>query len=388
MHSVTVLLAEDPKKDPQDKWFNFELPYFKPHEVLAYMFDEAGVEVQHATLQRYWDEARQSGIPWALKEDSELRIPVKFFADDAQINDQGDKVFSFVISCPLFRPKSARNSKWPVAIINLRKSLGWATLRPVLGALVHSLNVAYDTATSKGFKFQVTEIGMDWKAAREMFNLRSHWNSPNLVCHMCRMTNTGYHLLPNVLQWRTTVDLLTEVLHTDNVTPLVLLRNFEVSCITWCSLHNLNLGILWTINGGSLAYLLERDCYGNLAANGFDACLKTAYKDFKEWQARVKIRCSQRPFTMKMLFKASHGAYLTAKGYNSRVITAYLADKTKLVLDACPEPVPPELLLQSHCLFHTQNLYMFLGFLFAIGSGHKYLLRDAYPGLSCTQAVD
>ena len=357
MHTVTVPLAEDPQHDPREKWFDYELPIFLPHEVLGYMFDMVGVEVPQVALQQYWSEAHQAGIPWAVgSESDDLRVPVKFFADDAQVNDMGDKIFTFVLSCPLFRPKSARNSKWPVALINMNKSLGWPTLRPILSVLVNSLNTAFDTATPvKGLKFQVTELGMDWKAMREIFQLGTHWNS-QMMCHMCHMKNTDYYTLPYNLQWRTAVNFVAEVLRPANVTPLVLLRRFDISCIKWCSLHNVNLGILWTINGGSLVYLVEKNVYGDLNACGWDSCFKSAYKDFKEWQSRVGVHCSQRRFSSRNVFKQMHGAYLTAKGYNSRCITAYLADKSKAIFDACHEPVPPELLLQTHCLCHILTL--------------------------------
>ena len=151
------------------------------------------------------------------------------------------------------------------------------------------------------------------------------------MCHMCRVNGKDYCNLPGSLDWRTTSDFVNEVLVGTNCMPLILLRKFHVSCICWCSLDNLNLGLLWTMNGGTLALLLEMNVYGDLSRDAHTSCLKKASGDFKQWQNQTKIRCSQRPFTYNNLFEKGHGAYLAAQGYNSRVISAYLADKTKAI---------------------------------------------------------
>ena len=350
MHNVSVPMTDDPACDPPEKWFTANVPIFRPHEVLSYLFDNVGVKVPEFEVKKYWRHAREAGIPWALESDGEeCRLPIKFFGDDVQINDSGDKVFAFVLSCPLWRPNSARNSRWPVAILSLRHCTGWATIRPILAELVSSLNQAFDNPTRGGLTFQVTEIGMDWKAFRELLQLKTHWNAFSM-CHMCRTTNTEYAELPEELSWRNTTEFIAEVLRPTDVTPLILLRRFNVSCLQWCSLHNVNLGLLWTINGACLLYLVETNVYGDVGELGYGRCLKLAFQDFKSWQTNSKIRCSQRQFNERMLLKKGHGAYPSAKGYNSRCITAFLSDKFKAMLDSSGADPPPELLLQTHCL--------------------------------------
>ena len=110
-----------------------------------------------------------------------------------------------------------------------------------------------------------------------------------------------------------------------NVSPLILLRRFHVRKIQWCQLHNLNLGLLWTSNGGCLAFLLEAGQFGEPSLD-VRFRLENAYDAFKLWLQQSRFTCSQRRFTQKMLFKAEHGPYLSAKGWNSRVICAWLAD--------------------------------------------------------------
>ena len=350
MHNVSVPMTDDPGRDPPEKWYSADVPIFWPHEVLSYLFDDVGIQVPDIEIKKYWREAREAGIPWALESDGEEnKLPVKIFGDDCQINDSGDKVFAFVISCPLWRPNNARNSRWPVAILSLRHCIGWATIRPLLAELVSSLNKAFDNPTCGGLTFQVTEIGMDWKAFRELLQLKSHWNA-SFMCHMCRINNSQYADLPEDLNWRNTAEFIAEVLRPNELTPIILLRRFSVSCLAWCSLHNVNLGLLWTINGGCLQYLLENNIYGNLLELGYGQCLKLAFRDFKTWQSNTKIRCSQREFTSRMLFKKGHGAYLSAKGHNSRCIAAFLSDKFKSLLDMGGADPPRELLLQTHCL--------------------------------------
>ena len=115
------------------------------------------------------------------------------------------------------------------------------------------------------------------------------------------------------------------MLPADNVSPLILLKWFHVRKIQWCQLHNLNLGLLWTSNGGCLALLLEAGFFGNPSLD-MRFRLENAYDEFKLWLRQSRFTCSQRRFTVKMLFKAQHGPYLSCKGWNSRVVCAWLSD--------------------------------------------------------------
>ena len=352
MHYVEVPVAStaEAKLDPK-QWTYEKIPMYKPHEVLAYLWDTVGVEVPSQVVSDFWSCAKANNIPWALLEDSSDRLPIKLFGDDCQYNDQMDKCIAIIISCPLFRPRSARNARWIVAVLKLSTSVGFESLRPVLAECVHSLNIAYDQATPRtGTKFVVTEVAGDWKYLRESFNMQTHWNS-RLMCHHCRLPREDFPTYPDNLPFRTTADFISEVLRGPNVTPLILLRNFDVTKITWCQLHNINLGLLWTCNGGCMALLLELGAFGSLQDDGVKACLQRAYTDFKCWQKMFGTRASQRPFTIKMLFKAAHGAYLNAKGHNGRVLCAFLTDTAKKVFNDQHLPAPEELVLVTRAMF-------------------------------------
>ena len=157
----------------------------------------------------------------------------------------GDKALAFVLSCPLWRPQSARNSRFLLSVLSLDDTyLGWETLKPVIGHIVAALNRAATTPlTHDGHCFMVTEIGGDWKYFREALSLRTHWNASGL-CHHCRIARPNMADLPlaHDMDFRDTVGFLQEASKQD-ASPFVLLQDFHPSKITWCLLHNLYLGL-------------------------------------------------------------------------------------------------------------------------------------------------
>ncbi|CAE7240861.1 unnamed protein product [Symbiodinium sp. CCMP2592] len=271
----------------------------------------------------------------------------------------GDKALAFVLSCPLWRPRSARNSRFLLSILSLDDSyLGWATLKPVIGHIVAALNRAAATPlTQDGRCFIVTEIGGDWKYFREALSLRSHWNSP-LICHHCRMVRQNMADLPLAtdLDFRDTRAFLAEVSKHD-ASPLVLLTDFHPSKITWCLLHNLYLGLLWTANGGAMACLLDMAWWG-LPDVDIRLRLQKAWADFCDWKSANKVTCSQRQFTPGMLYKAKHGAYMSCKGFNSRVLASWLASEAQKAWQGTANP-SDELCLMTHALPLGSTLIQF-----------------------------
>ena len=343
------------KKDPdggsdRNNWEYRDVPIYWPHEVLKFIFDEVGVAVPLTELRKYWENAREHGLPWAKDsaDDAQPRIPIKFFGDDATYNQQGDKFLGFIISCPLWRPNSGRNSRWPVAVISLYNSLGYPTMHPILRNLVWSLNVAFDVPLPRtGHVFQVTELGGDWKYHRESFTMRTHWNSAKM-CHCCSIDRAQYALFEEPLPWRNTTDFISSVVDEKWPSPLILLRRFSVFCIEWCLLHNVHLGLLWTCNGAALDYLLNLGAFGS-PQTSLQARLFSAYLHFKAWQKRNRIRASQRRFTYRMLYKKAHGAYLSAKGWNSRVLCAWLAEVSEHAWNSMESP-DEELVLLTYAM--------------------------------------
>ena len=183
------------------EWSSKKIPIFDAFEVVQFLWGTAGVEVPDDQLNAYWEQAASSGVPWAQNRDSaeQLRIPLKLFGDDTRYNQQSDSVLAFIISCPLWNPQNARNGRWIIAVLEERHSLGLATWCPLLAHIVCALNKLYDEGVQVGnrnFKFEVTEISGDWKYLRQVFALRSHWNSPTDVCHHCKISRTTFPTLP------------------------------------------------------------------------------------------------------------------------------------------------------------------------------------------------
>ena len=217
--------------------------------------------------------------------------------------------------------------------------------------IVQQLNRCIEErVTRNGHHFMVTEIGGDWKYIREAFEMRSHWNSSKM-CHLCQTPRLCMTDLSDDLPWRDLANFCEEILPTNNNwSPLVLLRNFHPTLITWCLLHTVYLGLLWTANGASLAYLLELGRWGNPSDINLKLRLRLAYVSFQAWLKRYKISSSQRVFKPRMLFKSGHGAYLSAKGFNSRCLAAWLADESKEHLDSYSMDAPEELVLQTRTM--------------------------------------
>ncbi|CAL1145375.1 unnamed protein product, partial [Cladocopium goreaui] len=63
--------------------------------------------------------------------------------------------------------------------------------------------------------------------------------------------------------------------------PLLLLPNFDYRILRHCSLHNLNLGIMSTANGGSLLLLADLGYFGCPETLTLRQRLAIAYKDFR-----------------------------------------------------------------------------------------------------------
>ena len=316
-------------RESSKAWRHSLVPLYDPHRLLEFLFDEAGMEIEEETVNQYWESARARGCPWAMNE-TEGRIPVKIFGDDCVYDERMTKAYAIVLSLPLWRPKAARNSRFLIWVQKSSQFAGIQGMQPVLARMVWSLNLAYDQPLPKtGLRFCVTEIGGDWAWNRFLWQFARHWNSdmPCPFCDVQKFGPRGYAELPETT-WLTSLEFVNEIVGSGlsrRVNALVLLRNFDVSLLQPCQLHNLNLGLLWTSNGGALATFAELGYFGDPSAS-LALLLETAWDDFVLFMKQERVRCSQSKFTIKMIFKASHGAYFSAKGHNSRVLADWLAD--------------------------------------------------------------
>ena len=337
------------------KWDYVEVPMYDPHEILSYLWQSAGVYVDPEDVKHYWDEAENANIPWAVNAQGpnhKERIPLKIFGDEATYNKLGDQCLGIVLSCPLWCPKVSRPSRWTIAVLKESRSAGFPTWLPLLSRIVWSLNLAYDGVG--GCRFQVTEVGGDWKYLRQVFQLRSHWNTWTNFCHMCKLPRMDFPTLPDHLPFRNLREFIEDVLPANGAqSPIVLLKGFDLSCVQWCQLHVLNLGLLWTANGGTLDLLMTQNYFGH-EGQAMAFKLESAFEAFCRWLKDAHLQSSQKKFTVRMLYKKTHGAYLTTKGWNSRLITAWLADACSDALGKLPPN--DESVLTSHAMWLDLNL--------------------------------
>ena len=128
-----------------------------------------------------------------------------------------------------------------------------------------------------------------------------------------------------------------------------------------CAMHVCNLGVTITANGGTLnrakdeqavlvielinvyqntpqckpcfgqqqrKTLIDNGIYGSSDDHDLRQQLHKAFCDFQSWRRANKVPCSQRCFTPKLLVKKCHGAYLSCKAFNGRVVLAWLAERS------------------------------------------------------------
>lgn len=316
-------------RDESKVWKYEQVPMYDPHALFAYLFDDIGLQIPDREIRTYWREAALAGCPWAIDEPGD-RIPVKIFGDDCVYDERQTKAYAIVLSLPLWRPKSARNSRFLLWADRSSNFVGFEGMLPVLARMVWSLNIAYDTRLPKtGYRFAVTEIGGDWAWQRFFWQIQRHWNGhkPCPYCDVEKFGPQGFGHLCDIV-WVSNNFFIANLVGSggsQRVNPFILLRNFHISLVHPCQLHNLNLGLLWTSNGGGVATFAELGFFGD-ASNSLALVVETAWDDFKLFMKHERKRCSQTKFTVKMIFKPAHGAYLSAKGHNSRVIADWLAD--------------------------------------------------------------
>ena len=81
---------------------------------------------------------------------------------------------------------------------------------------------------------------------------------------MCKLPRLDFPTLPDHLPFRNLREFIDDVLPANGAqSPIVLLKGFDLSCVQWCQLHVLNLGLLWTAKGGTLDLLKTQNYFGH-----------------------------------------------------------------------------------------------------------------------------
>ncbi|CAK9036671.1 Uncharacterized protein SCF082_LOCUS21823 [Durusdinium trenchii] len=331
-------------------------PIIYPHRILAYLFDHVQVELSTHDITEYWDHSRQTGEAWACKSSaSRTHIPLGLHGDGARLWTQYkvEKIVAIFLNMPLFRPKSARHSRFLLFTIGRHKLIKNRTINVVWRRLVWSLNACFTGLNpSQGpggapltgvhldiaglpicqaqHRFALTELRGDWEWHRDTWRFTASWQSQE-VCFRCPAVTRGdeslvYYNNGPTSGWVNrdfTLDqFIARRLKENQLCPLLRLEGFDPSIIKFCSMHALNLGLLFSCNAGALLLLCED--LTHFGQGTFAEQLDEAYRDFLAFCRSRQIRHSQPPFIPRMVKKKNGDELFTAKAFNGRLILSWL----------------------------------------------------------------
>lgn len=194
------------------------LEMIDPHVMIQYIWNIVGLQLDPQDVKTYWDHHRQVGSPWttACADASSDMIPLGIYGDSARARQlpftAPEKVVGIYLNCPIFRPKSVRQSRWLLFSIQEELLYGRKTLNAIYRRVTWSINSMWFghlptqgpfgepllqqpgvPITTNFNKFCITEIRGDWSWHKTVFGLVSSWkggaNCP--VCWKCPAYASG-----------------------------------------------------------------------------------------------------------------------------------------------------------------------------------------------------
>lgn len=241
--SKDVVKVRAPIKSKNKKGFDVvDLTMLEPFSIISYLWNEVGIHIDPQQVAHYWQFNRDHGSPWALNhEATNQHIPLAIYGDAAKMRQTPvgpQKVLGVFLSCPLWRPKSIRCSRWLIFSILEDKLYSWKTLHQIYRRITWSLNILFvgimPSKTIGGgmmpkskydlhrpgkplvrgkLKFAVSEIRGDWAYHKQLFRFKSSWqggtNMP--VCFHCKAMAAEepyyFHVTPDAPCWSTLYNL-------------------------------------------------------------------------------------------------------------------------------------------------------------------------------------
>ena len=271
------------------------VPILDPCEVLAYLVDDVGLTCPRDVTAEYWSRQRQH---YEQHPATDAHVPVSLYGDDVQVNRQGDSITAVYLSLTLFKPKKVRVCHYMIFSLRTHLIAGCFTLWPLLAYVVGRLNAAWHGVGVSRTMFALAEIKGDWPFLRKILRFEPSFTG-NRVCHHCKATvfqhdhpfwdfdSTGAEV--------TTLDFLATMLDEScSPSPLVLVKGFSCRMVQICTMHCVNLGLCFTVNGALLMTLVRGGFFGEPAA--LEQCLLSAFSDFSAWRRANQVRTSQRRF--------------------------------------------------------------------------------------------
>lgn len=324
-----------------------QFPVLLPHKILQYLFEVAGVEIHESNLRKYWTHLHAVQDPLVKNLDPAINyIPIGVHGDEAHYGADTaniNKLTCLFLDLPLWRPKNARLSRFLLFCIDSAQVIGYESLHPVLQTIAESINFAFFGTDENGQvvthrRFVLSELRGD-QVWRKFIWRHNNWWRKRECCFRCGAVSACvayrneplYFDVRDDAQWINTIvdttSFIANGVSPNLLCPFAACMNFNVEIIKNCSMHCVNLGLAFTVNGACLKLLLDLGFYGDPVSE-IKLRLNNAFDDFKQFCKINKINCSQRRFRVKDLLKEAHGPYLTTKAYNARCIVAWLASCT------------------------------------------------------------
>jgi len=197
-----------------------DLAVVDPISLVAYLWDDIGIQVSEDEVRQYWRHHRQHGSRWATySQASELTMPLGIYGDSVKVRSTYlgvEKMVGVFLNAPLYRPRSCRCSRWLLFSCQEELLYHHHTLDCIFRFLTWSLNHLYtgkyplrgfngsplsERAAAKAGQwvcrarwcFQVCEIRGDWVWHKQVFRFQSSWKAGSKlpICFKCRTFAKG-----------------------------------------------------------------------------------------------------------------------------------------------------------------------------------------------------
>ena len=271
------------------------VPILDPGEILAYLVDEVGLSCPEDINRKFWQFSRGKCEHPATDD----HVPVSLYGDEVQVNKQGDSITAMYLSLTLFKPKKVRCTHYCIWAMRTHLVAGCHTLWPVLAFVVESLNKAFEGVGKNKTKFALAELKGDWPWLRKILRFQPSFTG-NRVCFLCHSTvfpdRIPFYDVDSDLDEISTIGFINTMLDTCSPSPLLLVIGFSPWMIRICTMHTVNLGLCFTVNGACLATLIRLGYFGNPAEGKFEDRLLDAHRDFVAWRRAAGVSSSQRRF--------------------------------------------------------------------------------------------
>ena len=215
-----------------------------PVSLVAFLWNVAGVDISEAEVRQYWKHHRENNCPWAIHSQADdLTMPLALYGDGVKLRSTirgQEKMVGIFLSCPLFRPRSVRCSRWLLAAVQEELLYKHHTLDTIFCYLTWALNKLWtgkwhssngpalqplskaqtaragEWVTNQQWCFQVTELRGDWLWHRQVFRFQSSWKAgtQHSVCFKCPAFSKGsleelyYNISENAPFWAKEYDLV------------------------------------------------------------------------------------------------------------------------------------------------------------------------------------